>query len=763
MHVEPLIPMWCSALVGAVAIYMAIRVYRTGKAPPNVRATCCALRMLMLLLLVVGLFNPYVWRSAPHDQEGQDVAILVDSSASMGVFEGSHTRMRRTADRLSAVYDGMQLPESSRAHLYTFSDLLVPADRIDGALRCNGGTRMYQALTSLLHVHAGSELAAVLIASDGVSPLDALEANSVITQYRTRGIPISVMQAASARYLSDIRIAGISVPARVNEDERATISVTLDSEGYAGTTVPLVILREEQEITRVGVELDGGVQQVAVSLPPKRAGEYLLTARVLAPASDASTRNNSRGFGYRVTEEKIRVLYMEGSPNMRWQALKDALETDDAFEVTALHCSPTSSPLNAYAIKQVFRHPGSTDLVYHVAHPAHGYPRTMKDLLKYDVVINSDIPKVCFSPAQMEATLRFVEEFGGGFVMIGGSSAFGKGGYNTSPIEKIIPVAMEVERDELWRPFRLAFPEGVFEHPLMAIGDNAADTKVIWTTRFPILAGQNRVDRTKPAATLLAANAFTRNRWGPLVVLACQETGRGRSLAFTSDTTPDWGTLFESQWGETDGGRNDRRYYTRFWQNAMRWLGAARIGVSVGRIMPDAIPLVWQQGSRQEFRAAVYDAHMNALAAGDLSLIFDGNDAQQRISVPHVPGSGVCAGWVTAPTPGSYRVTAILGEGSDDEYRQALGRVLVERADVEMQILRGDDDVLAALAEGTSGCVLDADAPGTFSEFLTTHLSARRVVPAPRPYYVWRTWYTFLIILTLLAAEWYIRRRAGLA
>ena len=77
----------------------------------------------------------------------------------------------------------------------------------------------------------------------------------------------------------------------------------------------------------------------------------------------------------------------------------------------------------------------------------------MAGLLEYDVVIHSDIKKESFSPEQLQNIAKLVEQHGGGFVMIGGNSAFGKGGYHQTVLDRIIPVAMEQASDSQGRRF----------------------------------------------------------------------------------------------------------------------------------------------------------------------------------------------------------------------------------------------------------------------------------------------------------------------
>ena len=50
--------------------------------------------------------------------------------------------------------------------------------------------------------------------------------------------------------------------------------------------------------------------------------------------------------------------------------------------------------------------------------------------------------------------------------------------------------------------------------------------------------GLNLVNWLKPGAVSLALHGSKSNQYGPLVVFAVQQIGRGRTMTFTSDTTP---------------------------------------------------------------------------------------------------------------------------------------------------------------------------------------------------------------------------------
>ena len=72
-----------------------------------------------------------------------------------------------------------------------------------------------------------------------------------------------------------------------------------------------------------------------------------------------------------------------------------------------------------------------------------GLPRTLEDLQRFDLFLLSDVSALNLNREQMELYRGWVQDFGGGFVMIGGDNSFGVGGYYRTPVEQMLPVRME--------------------------------------------------------------------------------------------------------------------------------------------------------------------------------------------------------------------------------------------------------------------------------------------------------------------------------
>ncbi|MDA1196320.1 MAG: glutamine amidotransferase [Planctomycetota bacterium] len=75
--------------------------------------------------------------------------------------------------------------------------------------------------------------------------------------------------------------------------------------------------------------------------------------------------------------------------------------------------------------------------------PPESFPQSLQELAAYDGIVISDVPAYQLSDRTMTLIHDYVEQLGGGFLMIGGLRSFGVGGYYRTPIEDILPVRMQ--------------------------------------------------------------------------------------------------------------------------------------------------------------------------------------------------------------------------------------------------------------------------------------------------------------------------------
>ncbi len=78
--------------------------------------------------------------------------------------------------------------------------------------------------------------------------------------------------------------------------------------------------------------------------------------------------------------------------------------------------------------------------------PPIGFPEELNDLLAYDVLIMSDVSATDLHSSQLGMVKRYVKDFGGGLIMLGGERSFGLGGYYRTPVEDALPVRMPIKK-----------------------------------------------------------------------------------------------------------------------------------------------------------------------------------------------------------------------------------------------------------------------------------------------------------------------------
>lgn len=158
----------------------------------------------------------------------------------------------------------------------------------------------------------------------------------------------------------------------------------------------------------------------------------------------------------------------------------------------------------------------------------HEMPNALDKLADYESILLVGVPAGSLPEGVMNTLQVYVRDLGKGLVMVGGPESFGAGGYLRTPLEKALPVDMDVRDKEIQS--NLALVLAVDKSGSM--GRCHCDNPDLNQTYTPQLTGQAKVDIAKEAVMrasaalseqdLLGVLAFdTQPRWavdlGPLV------------------------------------------------------------------------------------------------------------------------------------------------------------------------------------------------------------------------------------------------------
>lgn len=244
----------------------------------------------------------------------------------------------------------------------------------------------------------------VVLMTDGNENIH--DAVSRAEQLARQGVTVDVMPF-QPEMSEDAAITSFEVPDKVYTGEIAALEVNIESNEPMLANIR--IYGGNEQIVEKQVNLEAGVNRYTFQDEVSESGFKEYKAEISA-VSDTVPENNE-AYGISIIKGTPKVLVVEGEEG----------EGDNAVSALAS---------TGLAVKQI-----TPELL----------PTTLTGLAQYQSVIFANVSGTQVSEEQMKIIQSAVRDFGTGFVMTGGSNSFGLGGYFQTPIEKILPVDMDVK------------------------------------------------------------------------------------------------------------------------------------------------------------------------------------------------------------------------------------------------------------------------------------------------------------------------------
>lgn len=714
-----------------------------------------ALRVMALALLGVMLLKPAMVLLAPI--EGRErLAVLVDASRSMSVAAQKDAPTRFQAAQ-RALADGGQLAALAKHYdleVYGFTDHLLPVGDVAalGALTPDGEmTDLGAALHQLVDEGRDLSLGGVVVLSDGIDrggvrrawaaaePDKAPEAadEALGRALKPWDLPIHAVALGSEAGFVDLAIDDLSYSEFAFLRQPSQVTVSVRSLGLAGRRTQVKLSEGGRVLGVLPVELppNGEVRQVSFPLNPERVGKYTYTVSTPVLAEEAIPGNNTRSFTLKVVRDRIRVLQIVGAPSWDEKFMRRLLKTDPNIDLVSFFILRTAlddrRPFQEHEFSLIeFPHRDLFD----------------KDLHTFDLVIFQNFnyrPYFDTDSYQLLSNLaRFVED-GGGLAVLGGEKAFAGGEYAGTPLEDVLPVRSDKSPSAVEREIRFGLtPEGS-RHPVTALHFDGRENAGIFS-RLPALDGFNPVS-LQPGAVVLG-----KVDGSDLPLLAVRQVGKGRSLAFMTDTS--WYWSFEAA-----GAGQGNGAYLRFWKNALRWL----VGdPDEAQVQVDTDRENYRLGQRPVVTARVVGVDYAPLVGARVKMSLVPEAGGEVVSFEGATGDA--GAWTQAlelAQVGPYRVKVDVVSAGGEPVGAAETVFTINEEGPEMKELGGDRRFLQALTRVSGGRLIEpgevVDGPLLVKARPDSANTQRTVIP------LWDKTPTYAGLFGLLCLEWLLRRRWG--
>jgi Mg-chelatase subunit ChlD len=388
------------ALGALILIPLAVAALFLGRRHTGIRRIIpLALRVLALVLLTMVAAGFQTANSSP----GIDVVFVVDVSDSLGPesADQADSFVRRALaaqqedDRAAIVLvgDGAAVERSLQTGVQELSRESVLS---------TSESSLAEGVIRAVSLFEDARERRIVLVSDGQQTRgDVVNAARIAADAGIRlwSVPLSTRQGEG-----EVFIRSVTVPREVRVDQTHEFGVVVAASDQRPATV--TVFRDGQYYGEDRVLLGPGDNVIRFQGVFEDEGIHRYNVTVSSPGDPVAINNEY--------EALVRVI---GEPTVLYVATE-----------------PAEPVLQALASQGILVESIVTEQM----------PSSVGGLATYDAVILDNVPAYDMSLPRMEALERYVRDTGGGLLMLGGDASFGAGGYYQTPIERTMPVDMDI-------------------------------------------------------------------------------------------------------------------------------------------------------------------------------------------------------------------------------------------------------------------------------------------------------------------------------
>ena len=767
-----------------VLLLLLIWAYRSKPAPIATRILCITLKLVALALLLACILEPR-WKRRTVLPRANTVAIVLDTSDSLNITSGTaeDTRLQHLHKALQAA-DALngwipQLETQFQVQRFTLGDQLSPlASFTEDLPETSQTTPLSAALKNLKNRFTRKPLAGVILLTDG-------QASTAVPETNLEDFPpIFPILPGQTEAPPDLALRDIQVTHSQFEDAPITIQAQVKAHNYGNRRIVVKLLDPEGktlEKNSQSLSPENASPNIRFQFNPKTTGLAFYTLTIAedpapeqTPLTEATLANNNTILAIEQPTQPFRVLYLSGRPNWEYKFLRRALHKEDKLHLVGLirvakkearfefrgRTGESSNPLfrgfKDENEKEEEQYDESVLIRLNTRDKdelLNGFPTTAEELYPYHAVILDDIESSFFTRDQHSLLEKYVSQRGGGLLALGGLETFQDGGYPKTPIGNLLPLYLSQpsNQPELsgTPAYRMQLTREGWLTPWLRLRNTENEEKEV-QNQMPAFLVHNPTNGLKPGATLLAhLTPNTPTTEAPPPALAEHRLGKGRVMALTV------GDLWK--WSMKDP--ETQPEHQKFWRQTLRHLLADIPEPTTLKIEQDPDP----GNPLVQIQLTARNPAFTPLDNSEVQLQLTTPDGQ-KLTLPTEPSATLPATWHTqyrAMASGSHTLEAKVFESDGKTLvTQAQSGWATNPANHEHRDHSIDKAFLEHLAQTTGGTVHEL---GQLEELASQLPKLQAPVMHEWNKPLWHNPWVLSLILALLAAEWFIRRKNNLA
>lgn len=628
-------------------------------------------------------------------------------------------------------------------------------------------------------------LAGVLLVTDGrnTAPTDV---EAAAAKLAGDGVPVSALAVGSSRPPVNASIVDVESPETVMAEDTLPVEVRLKLTGMKGRTVRAKLFDGDEVVAErtLDVAHDDFATSVRLEHSPETEGmrEYRVALEPIgadAAEKQAFSEDDERAFSVAVTDDRTEILLLEGRPRWEYNYLRNLFAGRDArVQLQTVLFQPDK--LEGQGERpRVFASASREANEIEATHP----PENEAEWLKFDVIIVGDVGREHLTDEMLKHLHTFVHRRGGALIVIAGPQAMPHR-YVDTPLAEMLPFQVAAAQESQFASpeesfrFRLT-PSGV-RHAIMRQADTSEASVAVWD-QVPPIDWRHAIVGAKPGAAVLAyagdpekeknfeprpgdeaeaaearrvlRDAYQKER----ALIAIQNFGSGRVMALNTDRT--WRLRYRV---------GDERHH-RFWGQAVRWAAGEKLQSGTQFVQLGADRIRYEMGQPVQVTVKLADPFFEPIDDKKASVkLYRGEDLALTVPlapIPEAPGS-YRADIGVLPNAGAYRlaldspeVQRVFAGQAEESIESTITVDAPQTASRELIDPTADRAALQRIAAKAQGVVVEADDADRALDYFA---AGSETISEIRSIVLWDGWPLLGVLVSLVSAEWIVRKTGGL-
>ncbi len=504
--------------------------------PRGARWALTSLRVGVFLAVLLALANPVIVKKTQPPEKARRLAVLVDRSDSMSQPDNRGATRLADATRRWQPHETAAREAFSWVEYYQFAGQVSPVSDFRAATEAKMSGTETRLMDALLRTLEQSPDAIVCL-TDGLDTSGETP-DGVVSAAQQRGVPLYFVPGQNRARLTTrwLRLREVKIPGQVARQTRFTVSALIEWTTDLEQPIPVELWSGERLIESAQLPAHPGLNTIPWSAEVTAGEPGLMPLEIrVGSGPDQQLSGSSTRI---VNLQTVEVLYYQGALQWGYRTLRDALESDPGFRITAI----LNPALNVTVSLGPDDQPSLPDL-----------PENAAELSRFNVVILANVFADQLTPGQQTALIEYVR--GGGSVLFISPDTEATREFAGTALEQMLPVVFETspgvtETDARTAQFRLTMQNLAAKDDAPELGPLVAFQAAEGHGARLFQPGPNaprfctyaQVRRAKTGAEIVAVHPRDRSSTDgqPRVLVARQVFGSGHVAVLNTDPLWRW-------------------------------------------------------------------------------------------------------------------------------------------------------------------------------------------------------------------------------